>query len=94
MTRNRCILSLLAAAALQGVVGPALAQGFPSRPSKVITPFPASQGHDAQAPEILEKLATFTYEALPMSPGDMSKLMEQAVANWGPVIQTPGVKLD
>lgn len=34
MTRNRFILSLLAAAALQGAAGLALAQEFPSRPIK------------------------------------------------------------
>lgn len=47
-----------------------------------------------QAPDVKEKLLTFTYEAYTMPPAEMAKLMEQEVANWRPVIQKSGIKLD
>ena len=47
-----------------------------------------------QAPDVREKLTTFTYEAYTMSPAEMGRLMEQEVATWRPVIQKAAIKLD
>jgi tripartite-type tricarboxylate transporter receptor subunit TctC len=47
-----------------------------------------------QAPDVRERLATFTYEAYTMAPADMAKLMQQEVAKWGPTIKQAAIKLD
>ncbi|BDR09185.1 tripartite tricarboxylate transporter substrate binding protein [Comamonas thiooxydans] len=47
-----------------------------------------------QSPEIREKLTIFTYEPYTMSSSEMSKLMEQEQAYWGPLIQRSKIKLD
>lgn len=47
-----------------------------------------------QAPDVREKLATFTYEAYTMAPADMAKLMQQEVVKWGPTIKQATIKLD
>lgn len=47
-----------------------------------------------QSPEIKEKLGPFTYENYTMSPADMAKQMDAELANWGPVLQKAGIKLD
>lgn len=47
-----------------------------------------------QTPEIKEKLGPFTYENYTMSPAEMAKQMEVEVANWGPMLQKAGIKLD
>jgi len=46
------------------------------------------------SPEIRDRLASFTYENYTMKPAEMAALMEREVANWGPVIQRAGIKLD
>ncbi len=45
-------------------------------------------------PDVLEKLATFTYEPYTMKPAEMTRLMEQEIAKWGPTIKQAGIKLD
>ena len=63
-------------------------------PKEIIQRLNTEIGKAMQAPDIKEKLAQFTYEPYVMSPAEMSKLMEQEAANWGPVIQKSGIKLD
>lgn len=63
-------------------------------PPAVIQRLNTEIGKAMQAPEIREKLVTFTYEPFTMSPAGMARLMEQEVANWGPVIEKSGIKLD
>lgn len=45
-------------------------------------------------PDIRGRLPGFTYEDFTMTPADMRKQMEVEVANWGPVIERAGIKLD
>ncbi|NML47482.1 tripartite tricarboxylate transporter substrate binding protein [Ramlibacter sp. G-1-2-2] len=47
-----------------------------------------------QSPDIRQKLALFTYEPYTMSSADMAKLMDKEVADWGPLIQKSGIRLD
>ena len=47
-----------------------------------------------QAPDVRDKLATFTYEAYTMAPAEMAKLMQQEVVKWGPTIKQAAIKLD
>jgi tripartite-type tricarboxylate transporter receptor subunit TctC len=57
MTRNHFVRALIAAAALQCIAGTGQAQtAFPTRPIKVITPFPAGQGPDVLLRSVAEKV--------------------------------------
>lgn len=60
MTRHRFLLTLLAAAAGQGIAGTAHAQGYPARPIRIITPFPAGQGPDVLLRGVADKVAAAT----------------------------------
>lgn len=55
MTRTRFLLSLLATAGFC-LNGAAHAQGYPTRPIKIITPFPAGQGPDVLLRQVAEKV--------------------------------------
>jgi tripartite-type tricarboxylate transporter receptor subunit TctC len=57
MTRNRTLKSLLATTALTCLAGLAQAQAFPSRPIKIVTPFPAGQGPDVLLRIVADKLS-------------------------------------
>lgn len=63
-------------------------------PKEVIQRLNTEIGKAMATADIQAKLAQFTYEAYVMSPAEMSKLMEQEVANWAPLIQKSGIKLD
>lgn len=56
MKRTHFVRSLLAAVAAYGLAGAALAQTYPARPIKIITPFPAGQGPDVLLRNLTEKL--------------------------------------
>ncbi|WP_161567892.1 tripartite tricarboxylate transporter substrate binding protein [Pigmentiphaga sp. H8] len=47
-----------------------------------------------KAPDVQEKLATFTYEAYAMPPRDMARLVDEEIAKWGPIIKGAGIHLD
>lgn len=63
-------------------------------PKEVIQRLNAEIVKAMQAPDMAAKLAQFTYEPYTMSPAEMTKLMEQETAAWGPVIKKSGIKLD
>lgn len=63
-------------------------------PKEIIQRLNSEIAKAMQAPDIREKLAQFTYESYVMTPAEMTKVMEQEVVNWGPVIQKSGIKLD
>ena len=56
MTRHRFLFAVLAAAALHALPGTAIAQAYPARPIKIVTPFPAGQGPDVLLRVVAEKL--------------------------------------
>ena len=47
-----------------------------------------------KAPDVLEKLATFTYEPYTMPPRDMARLVDEEIAKWGPIIKGADIRLD
>ncbi|WP_296556772.1 tripartite tricarboxylate transporter substrate binding protein [Pigmentiphaga sp.] len=47
-----------------------------------------------EAPDVRQKLATFTYEAYAMSPRDMARLVDEEIAKWGPIIKGADIRLD
>lgn len=63
-------------------------------PKDVVQRLNAEIAKAMQSPDVRSKLAIFTYEPYTMAPAEMAKLMEQEQANWGPVIQKSGIKLD
>lgn len=63
-------------------------------PRDVVLRLNAEVAKAMQLPDIRQKLALFTYEPYTMSPPDMAKLMDREVADWGPLIQKAGIRLD
>lgn len=58
MKRQLFLKTLLACAAATSLAGTAHAQAYPSRPIKIVTPFPAGQGPDVLLRMVAEKLST------------------------------------
>ena len=63
-------------------------------PPQVVQRLNESIAKIMQTPEMREKLKVFTYEPYTMAPADMSRLIAQEQAAWGPLIQKSGIKLD
>ncbi|MDD0816005.1 tripartite tricarboxylate transporter substrate binding protein [Curvibacter sp. HBC28] len=54
---RRALLALAAASGLSALVAPALAQDFPQRPVRIITPFPVGSGPEGVARLLADKLS-------------------------------------
>jgi tripartite-type tricarboxylate transporter receptor subunit TctC len=64
----------------------AFAQGWPSKPIRVIVPFPAGGATDLLARELTDPLGG--------TPKQFSKLIREDMVRWGRLVEESGAKID